>query len=226
MVKQSKYHNHPLFNTGCTLVGASGDYTDTGDVLIASTSDNEYVRGPRKPVVVNSSIGRYSIIHTPCLLKRDDGTYIDEGSDRGLNSAGFCWTRSWAITDESPPDHLEFSAREWFLALGCSASCVEEAIEYMTKSPRPFGANGNYILGDARGCLAVVELGFHEYEVAHFFKPDESGIVSRVNRFEVPKMQQIDCTQIKPQCIMKPQTFGNLGLKTSYRNTEPSRSKP
>lgn len=194
MSKQSEFNKLPKFNTGCTLIGASGDYTDTGNVLIASTSDNEYIRGPRKPVVVNSSIGKYRVIHTPCLLKCDDGTFVNEGSDRGLNSAGFCWTRSWAITNERPPDRLELKAKEWFLALGSSVSCVKEAIDYMTRSPRPFGVNGNYILGDTRGYLAAVELGFHQYEIAHYFNPDESGIITRVNEYETPKMRKIDHT--------------------------------
>ena len=183
------------FKTGCTLFGAKGDYTVTGDVLIASTSDNEYFKGPRKPVILNSSLGRYRVIHTPCLLKSDDGRYIDEGSDRGLNSAGFCWTRSWAITNEDVVTSPGLSSKDWFLQFGSSSGSVEEAIEFMKNRPRPFGVNGNYIIGDAKGYLAVVELGFHHYEIAHFFTPQESGIITRVNGFETETMQEMDCTE-------------------------------
>jgi len=185
------------FKTGCTLFGACGNYTDTGRVLIASTSDNEYIRGPRKPVFLTCSTGKYRIIHTPCLLKSANGELTDEGSDRGLNSAGFCWTRSWAVTKDCIPGYTDISAKEWFLDFGSSAGCVEEAIEIMERRSRPFGVNGNYIIGDAKGFLAAIEVGIQKFEVATFFTPQESGIITRVNRFETEIMKKLDDTKTR-----------------------------
>ena len=49
----------------CTLMGVSGGATEDGNAYIASTSDNPYIQGPRKPVYVTIPKNGYKFVHTP-----------------------------------------------------------------------------------------------------------------------------------------------------------------
>ena len=108
----------------CTLMCAAGNATALGDALVASTSDNPYLAGPRKPVKLTIPKKGYKFVHTPCLEKQKDGTLVDLGSDRGMNETGFSWTRSWVVPTE-PEDPDKINAQEWFMRLGSTVATVD-----------------------------------------------------------------------------------------------------
>lgn len=177
---------------GCTLVGANGGSTDNGAAYLASTSDNPYLPGPRKPVYVTlPQNGGYKFVHTPCLLLNDKGFYENVGSDRGMNETGFSWTRSWVVPNEEECSD-KMSATSWFRKLGSTVSTVDEAIEFVKDNPKGVGCQGNYIFADANGNLAVVEVGFQTVTVAGKWGKEDQGLVARANRWESEIMKALD----------------------------------
>ena len=177
---------------GCTLMGANGSTTDNGSVYLASTSDNPYLPGPRKPVYVTlPEDGGYKFVHTPCLLLDENGFYENVGSDRGMNETGFSWTRSWVVPDEEESPE-KMSATAWFQKLGSTVSTVDEAIEFVKNNPKGTGCQGNYIFADAGGNLAVVEVGFQTVTVAGKWSKDDQGLAARANRWESETMKPLD----------------------------------
>ncbi|WP_101877241.1 carcinine hydrolase/isopenicillin-N N-acyltransferase family protein [Lachnoclostridium edouardi] len=176
----------------CTLVGANGGATVTGNAYIASTSDNPYLPGPRKPVYVTiPKDGGYKFVHTPCLIKNEDGTFEDVGSDRGMNETGFSWTRSWVVPDE-PEDPNKMAAVDWFVKMGSTISNVDEAIEFVKNNPKGIGCQGNYIFADGEGNMAVVEVGFQTVTVVGKWDKNHSGLAARANRWESEAMKPLD----------------------------------
>ncbi|MEY8339278.1 carcinine hydrolase/isopenicillin-N N-acyltransferase family protein [Lachnospiraceae bacterium 62-35] len=182
-----------LFSSlACTLTGASGAAAEGGNVYIASTSDNPYLPGPRKPVYVTiPKDGGYKFVHTPCLIKNEDGSFEDVGSDRGMNETGFSWTRSWVVPDELEAEG-KIPANEWFLKMGSTVSSVEEAIEFVKNNPKGIGCQGNYIFADAGGNLAVVEAGFQTVTVVEKYSKAQGGLAARANRWESEAMKPLD----------------------------------
>ncbi|MEA5011602.1 MAG: carcinine hydrolase/isopenicillin-N N-acyltransferase family protein [Angelakisella sp.] len=176
----------------CTLVGATGGSTIDGNTLIASTSDNPYIPGPRKPVMLTiPKDGGYKFVHTPCIIQEPEGDFFDVGSDRGMNETGFCWTRSWVVPNEA--ENIEkTNAVDWFLKMGATVSTVEEAIVFVKENPKGFGCQGNYIFGDAKGNLAVVEVGFETVTVVEKWSKSDNGLVARANRWESEAMKPLD----------------------------------
>lgn len=180
----------------CTLICAAGDATASGEALIASTSDNPYLAGPRKPVKLTIPQKGYKFVHTPCLEKQKDGTIVDLGSDRGMNETGFSWTRSWVVPiEQEDPDKID--AQEWFARLGATVATVDEAIDFVKNTPKGMGCQGNYIFADAEGNAAIVEVSFKTVSVAEYFTADHGGVGARANRFETAKMRKIDDSAAK-----------------------------
>ena len=177
---------------GCTLIGVNGSATDNGMPYIASTSDNPYLPGPRKPVYVTlPAKGGYKFVHTPCLIPKDDGSYENVGSDRGMNETGFSWTRAWVVPNEQE-DPEKLLPKDWFEKMGATVSTVDEAIKFVSNTPKGIGCQGNYIFADSSGELAVVEVGFQSVLVAGKWKKEAGGIAARANRWETDQMKLID----------------------------------
>lgn len=175
----------------CTIMGAAGACTRDGAAWIASTSDNPYAEGPRKPVVMSVAGNGRRLVHTPCLQRQADGALLDLGSDRGLNEAGLAWTRSWVVPGETPPAN-GLPASEWFLRLGAECASVAEAIAFIEETPRGPGTQGNYILADAAGALACLEVGYRRLAVARYGPGGAGGVVARVNCYVDREMRAID----------------------------------
>jgi hypothetical protein len=178
----------------CTLLGASGSATKDGNVYLASTSDNPYIEGPRKPVYVTIPKNGYKFVHTPCLIQSPPGHYFDVGSDRGMNEKGFSWTRSWVVPNEKQAANA-VPAVEWFLKMGSTVATVDEAIKFVKDHPKGIGTQGNYIFADAQGNLAVVEVGYETVTVAERWSKGDKGMAARANRWESPKMKSIDASE-------------------------------
>jgi hypothetical protein len=178
---------------GCTLVGATGKATKDGKVYVASTSDNAYIRGPRKPIYVGIPEKGYKFVATPCIVQDPPGNYFDVGSDRFMNEKGFSCTRAWVDPDE-PIASNAISRIDWFIKMATTVATVEEAIKYAKETPKGVGANGNYIFADADGNLAVVEVGFQTVHVAGRWSKNDMGICARANRYETDKMKPLDAT--------------------------------
>ena len=124
-------------------------------------------------------------------LLKDDGTLVNEGSDRGMNEKGFSWTRSWVVPDE-PEASNKMNAVDWFLKLGSQVSTVDEAIKFVQENPKGIGCQGNYLFADAKGNLAVVEVGYQTVTVAGRWSKNDKGVVARANRWESEKMKPLD----------------------------------
>lgn len=183
--------SHPAL-AACTLIGATGTATIGRRIFLASTSDNPYLEGPRKPVVVTiPKDGGYKFVHTPCLIRVNSGKLVDIGSDRGMNEKGFSWTRSWVVPKEvEDPNKLD--AVDWFLKMGATVETVDEAIQYVKENPKGTGTQGNYLFADINGNMAVVEVGYLTVTVAEKFTINDNGIVARANRWETDTMIPLD----------------------------------
>lgn len=178
----------------CTLFVATGTATKDGNAYIASTSDNAYIEGPRKPVYVTIPKNGYKFVHTPCLIQSPPGHYFDVGSDRGMNEKGFSWTRSWVVPNE-PQAKTAMSGVDWFLKLGSTVATVDEAIKFVKENPKGIGTQGNYMFADAQGNIAVVEVGYQTVTVVERKSKGELGMAARANRWESAKMKPLDISE-------------------------------
>jgi hypothetical protein len=175
----------------CTLLGANGTATKDGHVYLASTSDNPYMVGPRKPVVLTIPKQGYKFVHTPCIIQDPPGHYVDVGSDRGMNEKGFSWTRAWVVPNETEADN-KMDPVEWFQKLGSSVATVDEAIKFVQENPKGVGDQGNYIFADADGNMAVVEVGYQTANVVKRYTKADKGIAARANLWDSEKMKPLD----------------------------------
>jgi hypothetical protein len=175
----------------CTLMGANGEATKDGNAYIASTSDNPYIEGPRKPVYLTIPKSGYKFVHTPCIIQDPPGHYFDVGSDRGMNEKGFSWTRAWVVPNE-PEAPNKIPAVEWFQKLGSTVATVDEAIKFVQVNPKGIGDQGNYIFADAEGNMAVVEVGYQTVNVVSRYSKSDKGVAARANLWTSDKMKAID----------------------------------
>ncbi|OIK14460.1 hypothetical protein BIV60_11550 [Bacillus sp. MUM 116] len=176
----------------CTIMGATGTATVGRRVFLASTSDNPYLEGPRKPVCVTiPKEGGYKFVHTPCLIKDTSGELVNIGSDRGMNETGFSWTRAWVVPKEVENPY-KLDAVDWFIKMGANISTVDEAIKFVKENPKGIGTQGNYLFADINGNMAVVEVGYKTVTVAEIFTIKDNGIAARANRWETDTMIPLD----------------------------------
>ena len=175
----------------CTLLGATGEATSIGNAYIASTSDNPWIEGPRKPVYVTIPKSGYKFVHTPCLILEKNGDFLDVGSDRGMNEKGFSWTRSWVVPKE-PEAPNKTPAVDWFIKMGSTVATVDEAITFVKNNPKGIGCQGNYIFADAQGNLAFVEVSYSTVTVAEQWKKSDGGYAARANKWESKEMIPLD----------------------------------
>ena len=175
----------------CTLLGATGKATADGNAYIASTSDNPWIEGPRKPVYVTIPQNGFKFVHTPCLILQADGSFLDVGSDRGMNEKGFSWTRSWVVPKEAEAAN-KMSGVDWFIKLGSTVATVDEAIAFVKNNPKGIGCQGNYIFADAQGNLAIVEVSYSTVTVAGKWNKNDAGYGARANRWETQSMIPLD----------------------------------
>ncbi len=178
-------------SNACTLMGANGQATKDGHVYLASTSDNPYIEGPRKPVYFTIPKSGYKFVHTPCIIQDPPGHYFDVGSDRGMNEKGFSWTRAWVVPNEKEAPN-KMSAVEWFQKLGSTVATVDEAIKFVEENPKGIGDQGNYIFADANGDMAVVEVGYQTVNVVTRYSKADKGIAARANLWTSDKMKPLD----------------------------------
>ena len=181
----------PLTQASCTLIGATGSATVDKSAYMASTSDNPYIEGPRKPVLVTIPDNGYKYVSTPCFVKEKDGSFTNVGADRGMNETGFSWTRSWVVPNEVE-DINKTDAVKWFEKLASTVSSVDEAINFVETTPKGIGCQGNYIFSDAKGNVAIVEVGFKTVTVAQKWNNNDNGYGARANRYETNSMKKID----------------------------------
>ena len=175
----------------CTLMGVTGGASEDGNAYIASTSDNPYIQGPRKPVYVTIPKDGYKFVHTPCIIQDPPGHFFDVGSDRGMNEKGFSWTRAWVVPNE-PEASNKMSAVDWFLKMGSTVATVDEAIKFVQDNPKGIGDQGNYIFADAEGNMATVEVGYQTVNVVKKWSKADKGIAARANRWTSDKMKPLD----------------------------------
>lgn len=174
----------------CTVMGSTGG----GAAWLASTSDNPYREGPRKPVVFDIAANGRRIVHTPCLRLEKDGSFTGLGSDRGLNDAGFAWTRAWTVPaeEENPaaPDPVE-----WFMRLGAECATVAEAVAFISQTPKRMGCQGNYMLADGAGGFACLEVGYATVRAAVSTSGAILACAARANKFVLPEMAALDASE-------------------------------
>ena len=175
----------------CTLMGATGTATADGNAYLASTSDNPYIEGPRNQVYLTIPKHGYRFIHTTLQIQNPPGHYFDVGSDRGMNEKGFSWTRAWVVPKE-PEAPNKMNSVDWFLRMGSTVATVDEAIRFVQDNPKGIGDQGNYIFADARGNMAVVEVGYQTVNVVKRYTKADMGIAARANVWTSEKMKPLD----------------------------------
>jgi hypothetical protein len=185
-------------SNACTLMGANGTATKDRNAYLASTSDNPYLEGPRKPVYFTIPKQGYKFVHTPCIVQDPPGNYVDVGSDRGMNEKGFSWTRSWVDPNE-PEAANKISSVDWFLKMGSTVATVDEAIKFVQDNPKGVGDQGNYIFADADGNMAVVEVGYQTVNVVKKWSKGERGIAARADLWDSEKMKPLDVSDTANQ---------------------------
>lgn len=198
----------------CTLLGASSKSSSDGNVYIASTSDNSYLMGPRKPVKITIPEDGYKFIHTPCLALTEEGGMINQGSDRGMNEAGFSWTRSWVVPKEEE-DPNKMDAVDWFIKMGSTVANVDQAIDFVKENPKGVGCQGNYIFADSENNIALVEVSYSTVTVVEKYNAqDESSFLVRANCWKSEEMKPLDDSELNNKIYYhSSEDRYNMGMK-------------
>lgn len=179
-----------LGNEGhCTLAGATGSVTRDGLPLVGGTSDDPFKIRTRLLVVEPSEGARF--IATQIVSRNGkEVAHFDGMHTRGVNARGFAYTWSSASPD---PRHEPTSQNAFGLPysqfgrlLLSHAGSVEEAIGLLEHYPRAI--HGNFLLADASGAIALVEVSTRSL---HVETHTASGFVGRTNHWVSPKMAAI-----------------------------------
>lgn len=150
----------------CTLLGRA----DAGAWILASTSDDPYTVQNQ---VVCECTSPYSYLAVRVVV--DDaphGVPWNHMLTRGLNAAGFAYTYAYvheAGNEEGP-------VQAWAPKILAHCATVENAVEFMRASLGQI-LSGNYLLCDAGGNAAAVEVSRAQIQVA----PVEEGRVACTN---------------------------------------------
>jgi hypothetical protein len=165
---------------GCTLVGATGSVVANDEMFFGSTMDNSF----------------WPTRHTVWVIQPEHGyKYIGSkaaiwGLGTGMNEMGFGYTGAAVSSVEAKDPESDITMFNLGPILLESCATVPEAIEALEKMT--FGEQfwtRNWILGDAEGNLALVEISYQTMNVETLTK---DGYVVRTNHWTSDVMKSLD----------------------------------
>ena len=171
----------------CTLCGATGSVTADGKAVIASSTDDPFTTRTR--VVVEAPAGGYKFVAAENVpVTHSAFVSWERAHMRGVNERGLAFTMSWVqpLPDGEPDcttaEGINFERFGWML-LGEAAS-VAEGIELLEGNQRAI--HGNFLLADAAGEMALVEVGTRSLNVETRIT---DGWLARTNHWVSPEMR-------------------------------------
>jgi len=173
-------------NMECTIIGVTGNKAYNNDIYIGSTSDDPW--NTRTKLVVVEPENGFKYIGTMIVTPGPPVPWSNMIT-RGMNIKGFAYTWSY-VHPVAEPTYLEAEGvtfAEFGDLLLRSCANVHEAIELILSIPRAF--HGNFLLADAEGNLALVEVSTQSVYVAVLTK---DGYVVRTNHWISPIMAPKD----------------------------------
>lgn len=172
----------------CTLAGATGTATRDGRPLIGGTSDDPFTIRTRVMVVAPADGARF--VSTQIVSGRGAAADFDLMHTRGVNDRGFAYTWSSAAPDPSvePLSTEAFGVpySQFGRLLLSQAGSVEEAVGLFERYPRAI--HGNFLLADASGVAALVEVSTRSLNVETHMA---NGVLGRTNHWVSPTMAAI-----------------------------------
>ncbi|MBC7258986.1 MAG: hypothetical protein H5T65_07035 [Chloroflexi bacterium] len=154
---------------GCTAWAARPDWTETGQPLLAKNRDQNLEQLGLQCVVRARPTSGYPYVGVTALG-------WPGLASSGLNAAGL------AVADTHVPStDLGPGLPRWWMMVCILERCrtVGEALDYLTAAPRL--GNGNLVLADAQGAIAVFEEGHAHFGIRT--PEDEQGYLVASNHF-------------------------------------------
>ena len=165
---------------GCTLVGCTGSVAANDEIFFGSTMDNAWWPTRHTVWVVQPENG-YKYIGTKAAIW---------GLGTGMNEKGFGYTGAAVSSTEEQDPEADITMFNLGPILLESCATVPEAIEALKKMK--FGKDfwtRNWILGDAEGNIALVEISYRTMNVETLTK---DGYVVRTNHWISDVMKGLD----------------------------------
>ena len=181
--------SRPRHEGHCTLAGATGSATRDGRPLIGGTSDDPFSIRTRVLVVAPPDGARFVATQ---IVSRNGGNAadFDRMHTRGVNERGFAYTWSSAAPDprNEPLSTEAFGVpySQFGRLLLSQAGSVEEAVGLFERFPRAI--HGNFLLADASGVAALVEVSTRSLNVETHVA---NGVLGRTNHWVSPTMAAI-----------------------------------
>ena len=182
-------HSRPFTEGHCTLAGATGTATRDGRPLIGGTSDDPFTIRTRLLVVDPPDGARF----VATQIVSGDGANaadFDRMHTRGVNDRGFAYTWSSAAPHPGvePLSTQAFGVpySQFGRLLLSQAGSVEEAVGLFERYPRAI--HGNFLLADASGVAALVEVSTRSLNVETHVA---NGVLGRTNHYVSPTMAAI-----------------------------------
>lgn len=179
---------------GCFLVGVTGkDYTENGEALIGSVSDDPYdIRTFLKYVPDKkdfSHIGTELISTTEHTLTERGYFANPDETTRGINKAGLAFTCAMVMEKEEVINKEGTPYHQLTTAIMKKCSSVQEAIDLFA-SAGPIYPAYSLLLADAMGGLAHIELGSFGVAINHLYSSKKPGAVFAVNCYLSEQFQK------------------------------------
>ncbi|MBI4640521.1 MAG: hypothetical protein HY731_07495 [Candidatus Tectomicrobia bacterium] len=187
----------------CTLAGATGRATREFRPIIGSNSDDPWTTRTHLLVASPGKLSKeasqklgldlpregYRFIGTQILtLPGFSDVAFSKMITRGLNEKGLAYT--WGmVSPKSEPTYREafgIPYPQFGTLLLTQAATVEEAIDLFDRFPR--AVHGNFLLADASGTLALVEISTHTFHVETL---TDDGVIGRSNHWISETMAEI-----------------------------------
>jgi predicted choloylglycine hydrolase len=159
---------------GCTTWAAVGSATADGEPLLVKNRDYRSEHLPLQVLVTASPTVGYRYIYGSSA--GSPGVF-----NSGMNERGLAIADTNVCSTDIGPGLPDYSLMMHILE---EHDTVRSALDYASSVPR-MGRN-NLILADARGDLAVVELGYHHLAVVEA----QNGIVVNTNHFVSPSLKE------------------------------------
>ena len=166
---------------GCTTWAAVGSATADGEPLLVKNRDYRPEHLPLQVFVTATPTDGYRYIYGSSA--GSPGVF-----QSGMNERGLAIADTHVCSTDIGPGLPDYSLMMHILE---EHGTVRSALDYL--SSVPWMGRNNLILADARGDVAVVELGYHHLAIVKA----RNGIVVNTNHFVSPSLKErfVDCTR-------------------------------
>ena len=181
--------SNPWHEGHCTLAGATGAATRDGRPLIGGTSDDPFTIRTRL-LVVDPPEGARFVATQIVSGNGANAADFDRMHTRGVNERGFAYTWSSAAPDPRveplSTQAIGVPYSQFGRLLLSQAGSVEEAVGLFERYPRAI--HGNFMLADASGVAALVEVSTRSLNVETHVT---NGVLGRSNHYVSPALAAI-----------------------------------